>query len=424
MKKSVWPEQPPSIRLAARDMKIAIVGGSASSTPALFLTREFLTLAGKLVITLIGRSEVRLHAVQRAIEMLTGGAVSVQCSTDLNDVQDASLVLLQARYGGYEGRARDELFPLRHNLCGDEGLGPGGLAAAWRSWPHVATALETIAQRCPFAKVLLMTAPLGLLVRCANAAFPSLDVVGICELPWVTLRSVCDALDVPVDKVQFSYAGVNHLGWFDRLRLGAEDLIARYASTRRDSEFPSADLISVQHAIPLKYLRMHYEPADVLRRQRARPPRAVELQLIKQQAMQSFASGGRDEIVKALRRRPTPWYAGAVAPFVAAIAGLPTSTVFFLSTPNEDYLSFLAPDDTVEQPFTIESGLRCKLRRQCELPEPLVQTLSRFVEYERWAAQAVLINQLAACATVLSKHPWVRSASGIDTLAADVIAAI
>ena len=405
-------------------MKIAIVGGSAASTPALFLTPEFLTLAGRLTVCLIGRSEVHLRAVRRAIEVITDGTVMVECSTDLSALQDASLVLLQARYGGYEARARDERFPLRHDVCGDEGLGPGGLAAAWRSWPHISKALQTIAQRSPHAKVLLMTAPLSLLVRCANAAFPSLDVAGICELPWVTLRSVCDALNVPVDEVQFGYAGVNHLGWFDALRLGCNDLIAQYASTRRDAEFPSAGLIGSHTAIPLRYLRLHYEPADVLRRQRAEPPRAVELQAIAQDAMQCFSSARRDEMIKMLGRRPTPWYADAIAPFVAATAGRPTSTIFFLSAPNDEYLSFLPPDDTLEQPFAIQNGILHRLPRHSELAEPLARTLQRFVEYERYATHAVLANELAACASVLSKHPWVRSGNSVDRLAADVIAAI
>lgn len=409
---------------ARRIMKVAIVGGSAASTPALFLTPEFLELAGRLDVTLIGRSETHLRAVRRAIEILTGGAHSVQCSTDLNAVQDASLVLMQARYGGYEGRARDELFPLRHDVCGDEGLGPGGLAAAWRSWPHLSKALQSVAQRSPDAKVLLMTAPLSLLVRCANAAFPALDVTGICELPWVTLRTVCEALDVPVGEVEFGYAGVNHLGWFDRLRLGSDDLIPHYASKRRDAEFPSADFICLHHAIPLKYLLLHYQPAGVLRRQRAGPSRAIELRAIANRAMQCFLNGARDEIIKALGRRPTPWYADAVAPFVAATAGRPTSTIFFLSLPNDGYLKFLAPDETLEQPFAIQNGIRRRLARRGKLAEPLTQTLQRFVEYERSAAHAVLANQPAACASVLAKHPWVRSANGIERLAADVIAAI
>jgi 6-phospho-beta-glucosidase len=405
-------------------MKIAIVGGSAASTPALFLTSEIRSLSRILDVTLIGRSQAHLRAVQRAIRILTDASISVECTTDLAGTEGASIVLLQARYGGYECRARDEQFPLKHDMCGDEGLGPGGLAAAWRSWPHISSALENVVKRCPRAKVLLMTAPLSLLVRCARTAFPALDVVGICELPWVTLRSVCASLNVKIGDVEFSYAGVNHLGWFDELRVGAVDLIPHYALTRRDGAFPSAELLYSCNAVPLKYLGLHYERANTLTRQRAQPPRAMVLQSIQQRAMRCFSYAQRDGIIEALRLRATPWYKDAVAPFVAAMAGRPTSTVFFLSASNNDYLPFLARDDTLEQPFTIEAGVRRRLPRYCDFPQPLSRTLKHLVDYERVAAEAVLGNRLTECANVLSKHPWVSNCRDIDALAADLIAAI
>lgn len=405
-------------------MKIAIVGGSAASTPALFLTPEFRSLAGRVEVTLIGRSEDRLRAVRRAIDVLTGSAIPVECATDPAALDGAALVLLQARYGGYEGRARDELFPLKHGLCGDEGLGPGGLAAAWRSWRPLSRALESIAARCPRATVLLMTAPLSLLVRCARAAFPALDVTGICELPWATLVSICATLNVRISEVAFSYAGVNHLGWFDELRAGGLELITRYAQTRRGNAFPPAHLIESCAAIPLSYLRLHYEAGAVLRRQRAQRPRALGLQAIQARALQAFASAGRDEIIDALAQRPTPWYAQAVAPFVAATAGQTTSTIFFLSARNDGYLPFLAPDDTLEQPFAVAGGARRRLLRSGDLSQPLARTLTRFVEYERLAARAVLTDQRAACATVLAQHPWLTACSDVAALAADVMTAV
>jgi 6-phospho-beta-glucosidase len=404
-------------------MKVAVVGGSAPSTPALFLAPELRALAGRLDVTLIGRSESGLRAVRRAVKILTGDAIAVECVTDLAGLDGAAIVVLQARYGGSESRARDELFPLRHGLCGDEGLGPGGLAAAWRSWPQLAHALETIVERCPQATVLLMTAPLSLLVRCARFAFPTLDVVGICELPWVTLRSVCASLSLEPNDVAFGYAGVNHLGWFDELHLRGIDLIPQYAS-QRDAAFPSGDLIRSHSAIPLKYLHMHYHREDALNRQRAQPPRATELRSIQQRAMETFASAGSDEIVAALARRPTPWYTHAVAPFIAAMAGVPVSTVFFLSVPNDGYLPIMASDDVVEQPFVIAEGIRRRLPRHRNLGEPLAQTLQHFVEYERVAAHAVLAGKLSECANVLGKHPWIESSTDVPALAADLIAAI
>jgi len=405
-------------------VKIAIVGGSGSSTPALFLTPELLALADKLEVTLIGRSESRLRAVRRAIEILTDASIRVETTLDFDRLEGASLVVLQARYGGYEARMRDESFPLRHGICGDEGLGPGGLAAAWRSWPQLSKTLDKIGRRCPRAKVLLMTAPLSVLVRCANLAFREIDVAGICELPWVTLLSACDALRLPVADAQFGYAGINHLGWFDHLSSDSADLIPRYASTRRGARFPSFELITSLKAIPLKYLVLHYERIGTLRRQRTSLARGAELRSIQQRAMQAFLSGGRQQIVAALHARPTPWYSDALGPFIAATAGLHTSTVFFLSRPNDGYLPCFAPDDTLEQPFVVYGGSCRRLARRDECPPGLVQTLRQFVDYERAAAQAVLANRRSACATVLAKHPWTKNCSDMDALASDLIAAV
>jgi 6-phospho-beta-glucosidase len=406
-------------------LKIAIVGGSAASTPALFTMPPLPLLGRALDVTLIGRSERRLQAVRRAIDVLSRGEISPRCTTDLSGLSGADVVILQARYGGYDARARDESFPLRHGLCGDEGLGAGGFAAAWRSWPALSHALEQIQRRSPRAKVLLMTAPLSLLVRCAAGKFPSLDLVGICELPFVTLRAVCRATRAPIERAVFSYAGVNHLGWFDQLRVDGDDLITRYAATRDDSSFPARRLLREIHAIPLKYLTMHYEPDAALRRQRAHPPRAIELQSIQRRAFAALGSGNRDEIAAALAHRPTPWYRDAVAPYIGALAGLPSSTIFFLSLRNDGYLPFLRADDVLEQPFVFENGVRKRLERRGHLPPRPLQALERFVGYERLAAQALLAGRIGDSANVLAEHPWLEG-RGVDlgALSEDLRAAV
>ena len=52
-------------------------------------------------------------------------------------LEHSSLVVLLARVGGFAARAWDEEFPRRYGLVGDEGLGPGGIANAWRTIPEL-----------------------------------------------------------------------------------------------------------------------------------------------------------------------------------------------------------------------------------------------------------------------------------------------
>jgi alpha-galactosidase/6-phospho-beta-glucosidase family protein len=57
-------------------------------------------------------------------------------------------------------------------FAGDEGLGPGGLSAAWRAWPEIKRLMSEIRQHAPQAFVLLLTSPVGLLARVSINEFP------------------------------------------------------------------------------------------------------------------------------------------------------------------------------------------------------------------------------------------------------------
>src|SRR4051812_811323 len=81
-------------------------------------------------------------------------------------------VLIQIRPGGYAGRQFDETFPLSRGVPGDEGLGPGGLSAAWRGWPVIREVLACVRAVAPNACTILLTSPGSLLIRLAAGEFP------------------------------------------------------------------------------------------------------------------------------------------------------------------------------------------------------------------------------------------------------------
>ncbi|MBV8726894.1 MAG: hypothetical protein JO233_03840 [Candidatus Eremiobacteraeota bacterium] len=405
-------------------MKIAIVGGSSQSTPSLFLTQEMRALLSILDVRLVGRSLVKLRAVKRALQVLCSERIRVQCHTDLSGLRDSKIVILQARYGGMPARARDETFPHQFGLCGDEGLGLGGLAAAFRSWPHLGSALSAVEQYCRSAHVLLMTAPLGILTRCARQTYPHLNVSGICELPWHTLVDLAAELMVEVEAIDFDYAGINHLGWFDRVETRGSDLIDAYARKRGSgSVFPSALDIATCKAVPLRYLRMHYNPERVLHDQQSVGCRAAALLRLEKRAFDAFGGGSSAEIKAALTRRPSPWYSYAVAPFISTIAGHNSDVTFFLSGANAGYISDLPDDDVLEKPFRFHNGALTEKKRVNPLPKMLLNQLQHFVEYERVAARAVLSGDPAESRSVLSTHPWMRNAD-IGALSEALSAAI
>jgi 6-phospho-beta-glucosidase len=403
-------------------MKVVVLGGSSQSTPALW---SYLTThAEGLRVVLMGRHAGRLQAVLRACRMLSESSSNTIEWRRLDDpeawngLDDTRAFVVQVRNGGYAARDLDETLPLAYGVCGDEGLGPGGLSAGIRNWRSIEPLLKRISRTAPDAQVLLVSSPVGLLVRAAARMFPQLRVIGICELPWTTLLDIAAASGVPAEAIQFDYLGVNHLGWFYRLEHDGEDVVQKYARLRSlVTGFPSAALIRQCGAVPLAYLRLHYEREATLesQRQNARSRGAV-LSEWSEQAFRVYAAGTREDIEHALRRRRSPWYPYAIGPFLAFLAGHAPRLPFFLSVTDCTEPDF-KPDDVLECAHVAESGRLRRLPRRAPVPSHLKQLLMRFVEYERLAARAVLTAGLPDIGTALEAHPWTQGLVGKMELA-------
>jgi 6-phospho-beta-glucosidase len=402
-------------------VRLVIVGAGSQSTPHLVVTPE-LRNAGSLDVTLVGRDENKTRAIGRAIRFLNG-----TCRVRTANLQDdltepfaaADAILVQPRYVGYSARLHDETFPHRYGVPGDEGLGLGGIANAWRSWPELAKLLERIRAASPRANVVFLTAPLGILTRCASAAYPSLRWYALCELPFATLKDACKAVEVEWQTASFDYAGVNHLGWFDRLECGGRDLLPVLAALRAGSPFPSGALISQLEALPLKYLELHYHANQVVARQRAAVPRSEVLRQSAARVTATYESGDPEEVAKALSARSAPWYYDAVAPLLAFLSGAQTNVPFFLTVRNNGYLPELDDDDAVEVPHVAGGAMLKALRRKQPLRRGLSETLEAFVHFERLAAEALLNRDEAGIARAIGAHPWVGT--GTDDIVRDVV---
>ncbi len=397
-------------------MKVVVLGGGSASTPALFRCLAGCGTLPPLEVWLVGRCEEHLNAVQRASRILLGEApMVIRCSSFAPHqlamaLSEADLVLVQVRFGGYEGRHFDETFPLQFGICGDEGLGPGGLSAAWRAWPAMRNLLAEVDSICPNALVLMLSSPLGILVGAARKTFPNLRTFGICELPWTTLRNLAKLLDVDVADVEFDYVGLNHLGWFYRIELRTRDLLAEYRNhARSGSTWPSSELVAACGGLPTKYLRLHYDRERVLVEQQERQTsRAQHLKNISLESYRTFHSESKTAIMAALERRPTPWYEYAVAPFLISWAGASHRIPLFITGFDQSVCAF-GDDILQEVPVRIGGGrMQVKPYRK-PTPTSLVEILRSFAAYERQAICAVLSEDLDRLHQALAIHPWVST---------------
>lgn len=296
-----------------------------------------------------------------------------------------------------------------YGIPGDEGLGPGGLAAAVRTWPELRELLSLIFIHAPRSLPILLTSPGNLLIRAAAREFPGWPLYGICELPFTALERLCAACDARVEEVSFSYAGVNHLGWLYKVKRGDCDLIERYSSMR---DLPFAELSREYGALPLKYARLHFDQAAVVGEQQQAGARSKELLAVRERALLAFSFGGLDEVRDALAARQADWYTAGVGPLIAEIEGGRARQTYFISMADRD-------GEVRERASVFTNGKFTALA--VEEPPPLVKKfVDEFLAYERVAIAAVLEPGEDRLAQALAVHPWVKSRGDARGLASEI----
>lgn len=357
-------------------VKIAIIGATSQSTPALFRALAASPAAREMEFALAARNPARLKSIGRAIGLVSAFSPSLHDYSPpglTTAIADASAILIQIRYGGLAGREFDESFPVGFGICGDEGLGPGGLSSAWRTWPQLNELLGLVERVTTRAEVLLLTSPTGLLTRLAAIARPALRIHAICELPWTTVRAAKLA--------DYDYFGINHLGWI----------------------YGGCD------PLPLKYWRLHFDRETVLATQRTqRENRASELLRLTARAMGAYASGSLREVEAAIASRDAPWYSDAIAPWLESLVTGESHVHFFFSVRNEARYPEFAADDIFEMAHTRNRGETLRRPHRNAPPQDLIDLLRPFVHYERQAARAILTRDADAITRALALHPWVH----------------
>ncbi|MBA3287195.1 MAG: hypothetical protein H0U21_04105 [Acidimicrobiia bacterium] len=322
----------------------------------------------------------------------------VEATTSLADaVEAADIVVLMVRVGGGAARRHDETFPIVYGLAGDEGLGPGGFANAWRTVPFVRRFAATVRERSPGARVLNLVAPLGITTRCLVDA--GVDAVGLCELPIVVRRRLDERLVLDGVAPSLAYLGLNHLGWFWPTDDGTREAVFERRVLDVDD-----DVLAAYGAIPLPYF-------DKLFRRRPvpdAPARADELAALADGLVRAYtADPGLD--TELLDRRPMPWFDESVVPVVRSVVQRRTQRAV-VDVPNttsdgELAVGILPPRSVVEVFASFHGDGRLALDVPSDPPAPVRSFLTRLAEAEGLAYGAAHDRDRDLMAAALAAHP-------------------
>jgi 6-phospho-beta-glucosidase len=295
---------------------IAILGGSTPFTAA--LVEALRAASGGLPaaeLRLFGQDAAALERMRRYGERrLAELDWTVSATPRLEEgIADAAVVVNQVRFGGLEGRSRDEALAARFGLPADETLGPCGLSAALRVVPPLRRLAAELGRRCPDAWVLNLANPLSLTTAALVRAGAPRRCVGLCELPLATVRAACGVLGVPPAEVAWDYAGLNHRGFVVALAHRGEELLPRLPALLGERTLSGVSAADIREAgaLPLKYFHLS------TRATRPAPGRARFLGDLKDAIARELDAGAAPP--PSLGRRDLSWYDGAVVPMIAAI---------------------------------------------------------------------------------------------------------
>jgi 6-phospho-beta-glucosidase len=326
------------------------------------------------------------------------GALPLTTATELDAaLRGADVIFSALRPGGLNGRVSDERAALTRGVLGQETVGAGGLASAFRTVPVVSALARRIAALAPSAWVISMTNPAAIVTE-VMAAVLGPRVIGVCDSPVGLIRRACAALGVDpgpslgavTDRVDADYLGINHLGWLRGLRVSGTDRLpgllrdpGRLAATEEGRLF-GADLLLALGAIPNEYLYWYYAHAEALRdvlaagrtrgehvRERqqafyaaaaaaaAGPARAAALwQAANEERNRSYfaelrtgeRAGERDEADVA-----AGGYESVAIALASALSGGPAARLI-LNVRNGDTVPALPPDTAIEVPCRVDAA--------------------------------------------------------------------
>ena len=142
------------------------------------------------------------------------------------------------------------------------------------------------------------------------------NCIGICELPGVTAGAIAAELNVPIERLSWSYSGLNHRGFLHSLEVNGRDVLPDLLKSLGDRSLfgVPASTIEELDAVPTKYF------ASMLRQPVRSVNRALELRGLASQILRELKRSVAT-VPPSLRKRYLEWYRCAVIPLILALHG-------------------------------------------------------------------------------------------------------
>lgn len=368
-------------------------------------------------IRLVDLDEEMVEVMGRIAERFAHEAdvpVNITWTTDRKQaLPDADFVVTSVAIELLKRWRMDHEIITKHGLkeylseCG----GIGGLSYALRSIPLILGICRDMEELCPEAWLLNISNPLPRIMT-AVRDYTSISGIGFCYVGLSGQRLVAEMLDMDINDIEFTAAGLNHFSWFTKIvhRQTGQDLYPEIRA-RVDSPVLANRPLTRHYLIKYGYLAAsgdshigEYMPFDsryskvLTAHHGSSEERHERLQLLRKVAE------GKENWGPILKGRA--WE--RPADFINAISRQTSWAFDMLNVPNDGYITNLPQGAIVEVPVMVEDN-RVKGKSVGDLPEEVAALCQRVSS----------VHELVAKAAVQGDLQLARDAISLDWAVAD-----
>ncbi|MAN76391.1 MAG: alpha-glucosidase/alpha-galactosidase [Rhizobiales bacterium] len=181
-------------------------------------------------IALMDINPIRLEESEIVVSKIVrtlGVPATVSTTLERREALDgADFVVVAFQIGGYEpSTVIDFEVPkalgLRQTIA--DTLGVGGIMRGVRTVPHLWAICEDMLEVCPDAIMLQYVNPMAINTWAIAEKYPQIKQVGLCHSVQGTADELARDLDIPIERIRYRAAGINHMAFYLNFEERMED---------------------------------------------------------------------------------------------------------------------------------------------------------------------------------------------------------
>lgn len=413
-----------------KSLKITVIGGGSSYTPELingFIKRKSELPVREIVLVDIEEGREKVTIVSKLAERMIKKArldTKISVSFDRKEaLKDADFVVTQFRVGGLEARARDERFPLKYNVIGQETCGPGGFAKALRTIPVILDICKDIEAVCPNAWLINFTNPSGMVTEAINK-YTNVKCLGLCNVPIHMKMTFADVLGVKPEDLFVEYVGLNHLVWAKSIWLDGKNITKDLINEMTDFESLSMknipaiawdrDYLKAIGMIPSPYHRYYLMTADMVNEEKeaasenGRGTRAEIVKAVENNLFKIYKDESIDTKPKELDKRGGAYYSDAAVSLISAIYNN-KKEIHTVNILNNGVIKELPSNCVIETNAIIDNTGATPLTLKSSLAQEAIGLIYSVKSYEIPAVDAAVKGDIEKALIALVNNPLIPS---------------